>query len=119
MVDRTWSQEDTWWREHFGSQPYAVGHEYEEFQPAYRYGFESARTHEGHTWHDIEESMRSGWDRFEGKQAGGAAWENVKDAVKDAWNRALGRHDVDPDRMAEFEKERLGGGVPSSRGRRG
>ncbi len=114
MADRTWSQEDIWWRENFGSRPYAVGRQYEEFQPAYRYGFESARGDSGRAWHEIEESLRTGWDRFEGKKAGGAAWENIKDAVKDAWHRVTGQHDVDPDRMAQFEKERLAGGVPSS-----
>jgi hypothetical protein len=118
MVDRSWSEEDTWWRANFGSQPYAVGHEYEEFQPAYRYGFESARKHSGGTWHDTEESLRTGWDRFEGKRAGGAAWENIKDAVKDAWHRVTGQHDVDTDRMADFEKERMAGGVPSNPTRR-
>lgn len=118
MVNRSWTDEDAWWRANFGSQPYGVGREYEEFQPAYQYGFESATKHSGGTWRDVEESLRTGWDRFEGKRVGGAAWENIKDAVKDAWHRATGQHDVDPDKMAEFERERLAGGVLSSGPRR-
>jgi hypothetical protein len=106
-------QEDAWWRENFSVRPYAAGQAYDEFQPAYHYGFESARQHSGKGWGEVEESLRTGWDKFEGKRAGGAAWENIKDAVKDAWHRAIGAHGVDSEKMAEFEKQRLAGGVPT------
>lgn len=111
--DRTWIQEDAWWRDNFPGRPYAAGRTYEEFQPAYQYGFDSARQHSGKVWSEVEESLRTGWDKFEGKPAGGAAWENIKDAVKDAWDQVTGAHGVDPKKMAEFERERLAGGVPT------
>jgi hypothetical protein len=108
MSDYTnWNQEDTWWRENFSSRPYSAGHQYEEFRPAYQYGFESANHHLGRDWKDVETDLRTGWDKFEGKGPGGAKWENIKDAVKDAWHRMTGQHDVDTDKMAEFERERL------------
>ncbi len=40
-----WDEEDRWWRENFASRPYAAGHTYEEFRPAYRYGYESGLHH--------------------------------------------------------------------------
>jgi hypothetical protein len=112
----TWEQEDVYWRENFPSRAYAAGHTYEDYRGAYRYGYESGTHSLGRKWSDVEEDLRTGWDKFEGKRAGGAAWENVKDAVKEAWARITGHHDVDTDKMAEFERERLSGGTyPESR----
>ena len=114
MTDfNTWDQEDTWWRNNFTSRPYATGRSYEEFRPAYRYGYESGVHHMGRSWNEVESDLRTGWDKFEGKSAGGAAWENVKDAVKDAWHRITGQHDLDADKMSETEVDRLSrGGRP-------
>jgi hypothetical protein len=111
---RSWAQEDVYWRDNFASRPYAVGRVYEEFRPAYHYGFESANHHLGRSWNDVEGDLRTGWDKFEGRGPGGARWEDIRDAVKEAWHRITGEHDVDTSRMAEFERERLAGGVPSS-----
>ena len=111
---RTWTQEDAWWRDNFSSRPYVEGREYEELRPAYQYGYESANHHLGREWNEVENDLRTGWDKFEGKGPGGARWENVKDAVKDAWHRITGQHDVDTDKMAEFERERQAGGVQSA-----
>lgn len=107
----TWEQEDTWWRDNFQSRPYAAGRTYEEFRPAYQYGFESGSHHAGRTWKDAEAHLRTGWDRFEGKGEGSARWEDIKDAVRDAWHRVTGQHDVDTDKMAISERERLSGGA--------
>lgn len=109
----TWMQEDNYWRENFATRPYAAGRAYEEFRPAYQYGYESGLHHMGRGWGDVEIDLRTGWDKFEGKGPGGAAWENVKDAVKDAWHRITGQHDLDPKKMSQAEVERLTkGGKP-------
>jgi hypothetical protein len=99
--NRTWAQEDKWWEQNFISRPYAAGRRYEDFRPAYRYGFESGQHHLGRTWDDVESDLRTGWDKFEHRSAGGAMWENVKDAVRDAWHRITGQHDLDVERMSE------------------
>jgi hypothetical protein len=103
----SWNEEDRWWRNNFTSRPYAAGRKYEEFQPAYRYGYESGAHHMGRTWNEVEPDLRTGWDKFTGKPAGGSTWENVKDAVKDAWHRVTGQHDLDADKMSESEVDRL------------
>ena len=101
MADnRTWDQEDLWWKENFKSRPYAAGGSYEEFQPAYRYGFESGRHNMGRTWSDVETDLRSGWDKYEHRGASGSTWENIKDAVRDAWHRVTGQK-LDVDKMSE------------------
>jgi len=103
----TWEHEDLWWRGAFPSRPYAAGRKYEEFRPAYRYGYESGMRHTGRSWDDVKESLRTGWDRFEGRGPGGATWENIKDAVRDAWERITGHHRLDADKMSESEVDRL------------
>ena len=115
MADRypTWEQEELWWRDNYALRPYATGRQYEEFGPAYQYGYQSATHYMGRTWDEVEEDLRSGWDKFEGKGPGGAKWENIKDAVRDAWHRITGKHDVDAAKMSESEVERLSrGGEP-------
>jgi hypothetical protein len=109
--DNTWDQEDSWWRENYGGRPYATGRSYEEFRPAYRYGYESGRHHMGRTWNEVEADLRTGWDKYENR--GTSTWDNVKNAVRDAWHRVTGQKDLDADRMSESEVDRLShGGRP-------
>ena len=111
--DKTWDQEDSWWRENYGGRPYATGRNYEEFRPAYQYGFESGSHHMGRNWNDVESDLRTGWDRHEGRGGAESTWDKVKDAVRDAWNRVTGQSDVDADRMSESEVNRMSqGGRP-------
>ena len=115
MTDyRSWTHEEPWWRENFSTRPYAAGRKYEELRRAYEYAYEAANHHLGRMWKEVEADLRTGWDKFEGKGSGRATWENVRDAVKDAWHRITSQHDVDTEAMAEFERQRLSGGVPSS-----
>ncbi len=99
--NETWDREDKWWRDNYSSRPYAAGKNYDDFRPAYQYGSESGQHHMGRDWNDVESDMRTGWDKFEGRKAGGASWENVKDAVKDAWHRITGQSDLDTDKMSD------------------
>jgi hypothetical protein len=102
MADRgTWDQEDRWWEQNFSSRPYASGRSYEDFRPAYRYGYESGSHNMGRTWNDVESDLRTGWDKYEHRPAGGSTWENIKDAVRDAWHRVTGQRDMDVERMSE------------------
>lgn len=114
MADtRTWNDEDRWWRDNFSSRPYATGRTYEEFRPAYQYGFESGQHHLGRKWDDVESDLKTGWEKFEGRRGAGGTWESVKQAVRDAWYRITGQHDLDADKMSESEVERLShGGQP-------
>jgi hypothetical protein len=98
--DRTWDQEDLWWQENFNSRPYAAGYIYEEFRPAYRYGFESGRHNMGRTWSDVESDLQTGWEKYEYRPLGGSTWEKVKEAVSDAWHRVTGQKRLDVDKMS-------------------
>jgi hypothetical protein len=85
----TWEMEDEYWRGAFRSRPYYVNETtYDDWRPAYRYGYESAVRYDGRIWDDrLEDELRSEWDRYPERTDRDWSWQRVKDAVRDAWNR--------------------------------
>jgi len=112
-TNKTWNDEDIWWRDNFSSRPHSAGRSYDDFRPAYQYGFESGQHHMGRQWNDVESDLETGWEKFEGKRGAGGTWENVKHAVRDAWHRVTGQHDVDTDKMSESGTGRFSQGGQS------
>ena len=85
-----WATEERYWRDTWRTRPYVKADQgFDFYSPGYRYGYESASRYRGRNWNDIENDLRSGWDRFEYR--GQSTWENIKDAVRDAWNRVTNR----------------------------
>ena len=85
----TWADENRYWRENFRSRPYSVADRaYDYYEPAYRYGYESAAQYRGRHWSEVEPELQTTWDRYEHRGSARSTWEDVKDAVKDAWDRA-------------------------------
>lgn len=81
-----WNAEESYWRTNWSTRPYATGDlGFDHYLGGYRYGYEAARLHRGRAWNDVEGDLRSGWDRYEHRNA--ASWEAVKDAVRDAFER--------------------------------
>ena len=64
--NKSWNDEDPWWRNNYSSRPYATGRNYEDFRPAYQYGFESGRHHLGRTWTDVESDLETGLGQVRG-----------------------------------------------------
>jgi hypothetical protein len=83
-----WTGEDEYWRTNYKSRPYAGSHDYSQWQPAYRYGFESAQRYQNRDWEDVEHDLSSSWNNYEHR--GKRTWEQVKNAVRDAWDRVTG-----------------------------
>lgn len=84
--DDLWGQEDAHWREQHATRPYVQADRgYDYYRPAYRYGYESARRHEGREFEHVESDLERGWDETRGST--GAAWHDAKHAVRDAWDR--------------------------------
>jgi len=85
-----WSADEHFWRTNYASRHYASADRgFEYYRSAYRYGHDAASRHGGHQWRDVEDEVRRGWAKFEGR--GERAWEEIKDAVRDAWDRVRGR----------------------------
>jgi hypothetical protein len=78
--------EDTYWRENYGSRPYMEsGRKYEEYQPAYRYGWESYGRYPGRRFDDVERDLERDWEHAKGSSK--LTWDKAKHATKDAWHR--------------------------------
>lgn len=89
--------EESFWRQSFASRPYASGRSYDDFRPAYQYGYDAASRYRGRRFEDVEPELSRGWDQA---STGGAslAWANVKHAVRDAWDRVERAMPGDADR---------------------
>lgn len=85
----TWQDEDTYWRENYRTRPYAGG-QYDDWRPAYRFGYESANRYSGRSWDDVERDLEREWDTYEYRTDTRSTWQQVKDAARDAWNRVTG-----------------------------
>jgi hypothetical protein len=78
--------EDAFWRESYSRRPYyEQGRRYEDYQPAYRYGWESRAREDKRRWTDAESDLERGWLQARGQSS--LAWPAARPAVEDAWNR--------------------------------
>jgi len=77
-----------YWKENYSKRPYyRAGKEYSEYEPAYRYGWESAAKPEyrDREWSAIEGDLGRGWDKVKGGSR--ASWNDAREAAHDAWSR--------------------------------
>lgn len=87
-----WSTEKSYWRENYRNRPYTDENRgFEEYEPGYRYGYESADRMGNRPWHEAEPELRRGWDEYEDRNE--STWDQIKDSVKDAWDRVTGSDD--------------------------
>ncbi len=78
--------EDAYWRENYKSRPYYSSNEtYDEYAPAYRYGWESRSRNPERHFEDVESDMGRGWESAKANSRLG--WEKAKSAARDAWDR--------------------------------
>jgi hypothetical protein len=78
--------EDAYWRDNYRTRPYVEsGATYDEYQPAYRYGWETRARHHDRKFDDVENDLGRDWDRVKGKSR--LTWEKAKHATRDAFHR--------------------------------
>ena len=79
------TDQDAYWRANYTTRPYyTVGETYDLYRPAYTYGWESYGLYRGRTFDEVEDDLRTGWNRTE--HAAKLSWERAKNAVRDAWH---------------------------------
>jgi len=73
-------------RNHFQTNYANRGRAYEQYEPAYRYGYTLANDarYRGRDWNAIEADAKRDWSQ----NHKGSAWEDFKDAVRYSWERA-------------------------------
>ena len=67
------------------------GTSYDEYAPAYQYGWESQSQYKGKSFDESESKLRQEWDKARG--ASKLEWDRAREAVRDSWNRMANRRD--------------------------
>lgn len=78
--------EDAYWRENYKTRDYVdEGNEYEYYQPAYRFGWESYSQYGERQFDELDADLARKWDERRGDST--QTWREARDAARDAWNR--------------------------------
>jgi hypothetical protein len=78
--------EHEFWRKEFSNRPYfTLGTPYEQYGPAFQYGWESCAKYKGKTFQEVEAQLEREWEIHRGKSQ--LSWNHVKEATRDAWQR--------------------------------
>jgi hypothetical protein len=84
QVDPT--AEDAYWRENYRTRPYVRPNaEYDMYQPAYRYGWESRTRYLDRTFDEVESDLGREWPAKRGTSK--LYWQQSRSAARDAWHR--------------------------------
>jgi uncharacterized protein (TIGR02271 family) len=77
--------DDTYFRTHYNSMYASGGGRYEEYLPAYSYGYNMAGSdkYRGRAWNDVEPTLRTDWEA----RNPGSTWEKFKAAVRHGWDK--------------------------------
>jgi len=77
--------EDAYWRENYRTRPYYdASTNYDEYQPAYQYGWESRQRYRDRSFEEIEPELEQNWKTKSKSRLG---WDKARHAARDAWNR--------------------------------
>jgi hypothetical protein len=80
------SDEHEFWRKEYKDRPYFVADTpYEQYGPAFQFGWESCLSHKGKTFKDVEAQLERDWERQRGQSK--LSWDHARNAVRDAWQR--------------------------------
>ena len=80
------TDEDAYWRENYKTRPYYTpGSTYDDYAPAYQYGYTARSKYPNRGYDDVEGDLRRDWEsdaKYKGHN-----WDRAKLAVKDAYTR--------------------------------
>lgn len=86
------TEEDAYWRTEHTKRPYFKKENgYDHYQPAYKYGWESATnpSYRHKRFDEVESDLERGWDSFRGTTK--SEWREVRDATRDSFDRVRTR----------------------------
>src|SRR5207244_12466188 len=81
-------KEAAYWREQHAKQPYAKNYSYEEFEHAYRTGYDTFFRYPGKTFDEVEESVAADYEQA--KPASALPWDTVRPAASAVFDRLGG-----------------------------
>ncbi len=63
---------------------YSAGREWNDYEPAYKYGYDTYGQYRGQRFEDVEDSLERNWDATRANSR--LAWSEAKGAVRDGWH---------------------------------
>ncbi len=70
-----------YWKNNYASRPYFVsGREWDDYEPAYRYGYSAFAANRDRKFAEIESDLKDKWDATRGKSR--LMWAEAKEAVR-------------------------------------
>ncbi len=84
ILDR--NAERSYWRDQLESEPYYDdAFDFDDYQHAYRAGYEGFDRHAGKSFDQVEHEVKSDWERTKGESR--LTWEKARHATRAAWHR--------------------------------
>src|SRR4051812_19888707 len=80
--------ENDYWKTNSHPRPYVEpGASYDQYAPAYRYGWEMYSRHatRGRTFEEVEPELASRWENY--RDESNLSWDKARNAARDAWGR--------------------------------
>lgn len=76
-------------RRDFQSRYGSAGGRYEDYSPAYQYGYQAASDprYQGRSWDQVESDLRSDY----GRRYPNSTWERMKDSIRYGWDKVTGK----------------------------
>lgn len=89
MGETAYDEYDPLFRQHYQTTYQNTGRSYEEYGPAYLYGYDLARNpqYRNMTWEQVEMDARRSWE----SEHDDTLWDDIKDAVREGWMRVTGQ----------------------------
>jgi len=85
------TEEHEYWRQNYATRPYAQpGTAYDEYAPAYQFGWESRTRAADKKFDDVEPTLGQDWENRRGDSH--LNWSQARNAVRDAWDRVDARN---------------------------
>lgn len=63
---------------------YKGGREWNDYEPAYKYGYDTYAQYRGQTFDDVEYALERDWNAAKANSR--LAWNEARDAVRDSWH---------------------------------
>lgn len=81
----------TEYREHFKTEytkapTYVAGREWNDYEPAYQFGYDTYGQYRGQKFEDVESNLQRNWDQTRAQTNSRLEWNDAKYAVKDGWH---------------------------------
>jgi hypothetical protein len=99
------TEEYQYWKEHYRSRPYVKkGAVYDEYSPAYEYGWMAHGRYEGKTFEEVEPDLKREWESMGDKSR--LSWDEARPAAHESWERVEARR-----RQSELPRTGTDGGL--------